>query len=333
MKVLAFTSNTSAPGYHRIILPLGLMVNTDVFVTNNITDEMFEGADVFMYNRILPDNAVDKLYDLQQKHGFKIVVDIDDYWNLDPHHVSYQYYNDIGFAVKQIKQMANADLVFVTHDRLADQVKPYNTNVHVLPNAIPKFDQFIKYRKNPAKDYRCRVFWQGSPTHLEDLALLKHVFRNLDNSDNIKMVIAGYTENDPVWEQMALLYTNNAKLLHTVIDAMPISNYYQAYTEADICLVPLINSMFNSMKSNLKVLEAANLGLPVIASNVHPYKEMPLVYPRTSRDWITWIKKFAASSKRREEYGAALKDFCDIHYNFKKINLERKQILEHETRK
>lgn len=331
MKILAFASNQSSPAYHRIILPLGLIRQHDVYVTNNLLDEQFKDAQVFMYNRILPEPHISHIYDLRKKYGFKIVVDVDDYWELDEHHILYNLYQKEKFAVKQVEQLSAADIVFTTHSRLADEVRVYNDNVHVLPNAIPKFGQYIKYKPKPFP--RCRIFWQGSDTHLEDLRLLTFVFKSLPVDSTFKMVMAGYNPNNPVLREMSLIYTDGGRLPNSVVDQMHFNNYYQAYEEADVCLVPLINSRFNSMKSNLKVLEAANLGLPCIVHNVHPYKDMPVIYARSTRDWVTWIKKFAASAKRRKEYGSALKDWCFENYNFDKINYERKNILEHETGK
>lgn len=331
MKILSFASNTSSPAYHRLLLPLGLMPNTDVFVTNNLLLEMFDDIDIFMYNRVLPEQHLDTIYALRRKKGFKIVVDIDDYWYLDEHHVLYKYYQEIDFAVNQIKQLSNADVVFVTNPRLATEVEIYNKQVYILPNAIPRIGQFIKYKRKSSRE--CKIFWQGSATHLEDIFLLRYAIEFLSGFDNIKMVVAGYNETDPVWEKIASIYTARGKAKHLIIDELSVNNYYQSYEYADLCLVPLINSRFNSMKSNLKVLEAANMKLPVIAHNVHPYKDLPIDYAQSSTDWIKNIKRLATSSKRRQEAGEYLYEYCNKHFNFKKINLERKQILEHETRK
>lgn len=328
MKILAWMSRNSSPAYHRIMMPLGLM-DANIHVTNVINEEVFENEQptVFMYNRVLPDNTVAEINKLRDKMGFKIVVDIDDFWELDPHHILKAYYDDEDFAKRQVTQLLNADAVFVTHNRLAEQVKLIGKEqVHVLPNAIPRFGQFCLVPVEKSREVR--LFWQGSATHYEDLNLLRHVFSNLVGVDNIKMIMAGYDDAEMIWHKMAWLFTAEAKLKHELIGALHFSCYYQIYRKADICLVPLINSRFNSFKSNLKVLEAANLGLPVIAHNVHPYKDMPVLYANGTTDWVKQIRRLASSSKRRDDYGHKLREFCDEHYSFKKINLERKQILE-----
>jgi glycosyltransferase involved in cell wall biosynthesis len=332
MRIIAFVNGNSGPSYHRIIMPLMLMQDVDVFVTNDLRVEHFEkGCDLFMYNRILPDHALPIIKELQSRYEFKICVDLDDYWELDEHHVLYQHYQEIGFAGKQIQQIKDADVVVVTHDRLAEEVAVYNPNVHVCPNAIPKAGQFDIERE---PYYLTRLFWQGSDTHKADIALLRTSIDKLGPiASKIKMVMAGYAEDHDDWYQMVHDYTANLKHQYKLIPATKVTEYYAAYANADICLVPLISSRFNRHKSNLKILEAANLGLPVIASEVHPYLDMPVFYAKHANDWVKYIKRLVESRKRQKEAGQQLAEFCNEHYNFNKINNERKQILEYEASK
>lgn len=345
MRIIAFANKNSGPAYHRIIMPLMLMEDTDVYVTNDLRVEDFDkGCDIFMYNRIMPTHAQPQLDLLKKKHGFKTVVDIDDYWELDPHHILYKEYQEMGFAHLQIGHLCQADAIFTTHQRLADEVEKalrhnltlgirgeyphyHRPSVHVLPNAIPHMGQFAI---TPTQHDLVRLFWQGSVTHRQDIELLATPIQCLGKmAKKMKMIMAGYTPDEYEWFEMANTYTAKLKHQYKLIPGANVAQYYQAYENADICLVPLVNSPFNRMKSNLKILEAANLGLPVIASAVHPYLGMPVNYCRSSRDWISHIKRLVQFPARRQEEGQRLAEYCQEHYNFHKINNERKQILEH----
>jgi glycosyltransferase involved in cell wall biosynthesis len=308
------------------------MKDVDVFVTNNLLVEHFEkGCDLFMYNRILPDHALPIIKELQSRYDFKICVDLDDYWELDEHHVLYGHYQEIEFARKQIEQITNADVVLVTHDRLAEEVKAYNKNVHVCPNAIPKQGQFDIERE---PHYLTRLFWQGSDTHRKDIKLLQTPIDKLaPMAGKIKMIMAGYVEDHEDWHYMARDYTANLKHQYKLIPAAPITEYYSAYKHADICLVPLVNSRFNRHKSNLKILEAANLGLPVVVSAVNPYLNLPVLYCKHSGDWIKHITRLVSSRKRQRDAGQELAEYCNEHYNFNNINNMRREILEYEGKK
>lgn len=333
MRIIVFVNNNSGPSYHRIIMPLLLMSSeVEVYITNNLLVEHFDkGCDIFMYNRILPDHCAEQITILKKKFGFKTVVDIDDFWELDPYHVLYKTYVDDGFAAQQIKHITAADAVLTTHERLAAEIRPYNTNVHVCPNAIPHQGQFdvetIPHRL-------IRLFWQGSETHKEDIQILEAPIERLGRqSKRLQMVMGGYHRESEPWGSMVEVYTAKIKHQYKIIPYAPITSYYGAYREADICLVPLVNSKFNRMKSNLKVLEAANMALPVIASAVHPYLGMPINYCRNSRDWIGHIKRLVQFPARRVDEGIKLAEYCQEHFNFEKINTERLQILEHEAGK
>lgn len=345
MRIIAFANRNSGPAYHRIIMPLMLMKGPDVFITNDLLEEHFEkGCDILMYNRTLPDHAMEKIRELKKKYGFRICVDVDDWWELDPHHILYQEYKDEGFALKQVDHLCNADLIFTTHRRLADKIEDMvdrmfplmrvasalpliRPSVHVLPNAIPRQGQFDIKREWHGLT---RLFWQGSITHRHDIELLHAPIHSLGKlSKKVKMIMAGYTKDDPEWHSMAHTYTANLKHQYKLIEGCRVAQYYAAYAHADICLVPLCNSPFNRMKSNLKILEAANMGLPVIASNVHPYIGMPVSFCSNSRDWIGHIKRLVQWPARRQEEGERLAEYCQTHYNFHKINNERKQILEY----
>lgn len=309
-----------------------LMKDIDVYITNNLLEEHFKkGCDIFIYNRILPDHAEAKIKELKEKYGFKTCVDVDDYWHLDEHHILYDYYEEIQFAKSQVSHIMNADFVLTTNERLADEIKSLNKNVYIVPNAIPKQGQFDIERE---PYYLTRLFWQGSITHRKDIEILERPIYQLSKiASKIKMIMAGYHRDEAEWHSMALTYTANTKHQYKLIEGQPVTNYYEAYKHADICLVPLVKSRFNGYKSNLKVLEAANLGLPVIASAVDPYLDMPLLYCKSGRDWVKHITRLVDSKKRRKEAGAELKDFCETQYNFHKINNMRKQILEFEAKK
>jgi glycosyltransferase involved in cell wall biosynthesis len=330
MRIIGYINDKpSGVNYHRIIMPLMLMRDIDTYVTNTLRSGDFEkGCDVLVYSR---DHAPANLAELKERYGFKVCVDVDDYWELDEHHILYQHYKEVEFAKKQIKHLMDADLVLTTHSRLAEEVAVYNKNVHVCPNAIPRQGQFDIERE---PYYLTRLFWQGSDTHRADINLLKTPIDKLGPiAGKIKMVMGGYAEDHEDWYHMVHDYTAGLKHQYKLIPYAPITSYYEAYKEADICLIPLLNSKFNRHKSNLKILEAANLGLPVIASAVHPYLDLPVFYAKHSGDWVKYIKRLVESRKRQKEAGQKLAEYCAEHYNFNKINNMRKQVLEYEAKK
>lgn len=321
MNIFGLINKNSGPGFHRIHVPLLLMPDVDCYITNAVTEEDFEKRkpDVIYYNRLVSDEVLA----LQSRYHFRVVVDVDDYWHLDPHHIMFRFSKQNSVPRHQEKNLRSADLVTCTHDRLAEEVYKLNKNVVVLPNAIPKNlpDFFPTDRTQSAKGHQ-RVFWQGSVTHEKDLALLRDAIKKLPK-DKFMMVMAGYTEQIE-WERMADCYTNYKKMPGVVLPGSGTTEYYRNYQYADVCVVPLLSTKFNCYKSNLKILEAAHSGLPVIASNVHPYKDIPgVMYVDRREHWLSWLLDTGAWAEKAR----VLKEYCDKEFNFESINLKRAAIL------
>ena len=224
-----------------------------------------------------------------------------------------------------------ADAVTVTHERLRDEVLPLNKNVHILPNAIPSWGQFAA-KKIPS-DFT-RLFWAGGVTHKKDITLLKNPLKRLKN-ERVQMVMGGYVKKNPEWETMASAFTNGGRLHYEIVESLPIEDYYYTYSKCDISLIPLVDNTFNSFKSNLKILEAANVAAPVIVSKVHPYLGFPdelVNYVEKQSDWNYQINKLLRDSWAAKKQGENLKAYCNEFFNFDKINEQRKQLF-YETRK
>lgn len=313
MKIIGLVKKDSGVDWHRVLLPLLLMEGVDCYITNAAKEEDFEkGCDAIYYNRIISNEIIS----LRDKYGFKIILDVDDYWKLDYHHIAYEQYIENQFESLQLTHIKLADLITTTHERLAEKIYPHNPNVIITPNAIPDHEYFNFDRTESEK---IRIFWQGSITHEKDIELLRNPFKRLDNS--FHMVMAGYTKHE-AWDKMVSSYTNGLRLSGSILPGTSPFEYYKNYQYADICLAPLIKSGFNGFKSNLKVLEAAHAGLPVIASQVDPYLDLPILYVQKQQDWIKNIYTLR-DKQLRKDLGQNLKSYCNTHFNFKKINSYR----------
>jgi glycosyltransferase involved in cell wall biosynthesis len=326
MKILALTQKFSGCGYHRLMLPLSFMPKEYGKITDTITEEELaeQKYDIVFINRIWEKND---LIELRAKYGYKLVVDVDDYWVLNHDHLMFDGFNASGFASKLIQHMRVADLVTCTHERLADAIYPHNNNVLVLPNAIP-YGQSQFNGERVATD-AVKLFWAGGITHEQDLKILQGPLKNVD--PNVQMVLGGFSDSNDTekyyWGRMANYFTNNKKLPYTLFRGVEVFQYYDLFKYADIMLIPLIKNNFNKYKSNIKILEAAGKGIPVIVSAVHPYLGFPddaVNYVKDREDWVKHINRLIYDKDLRDEQGAKLHDFCQRNYNFNEINEKRR---------
>jgi glycosyltransferase involved in cell wall biosynthesis len=320
--IFGLINKDSGPGFHRIMMPLLHMKDTDVHITNAASEELFDQKrpTAIYYNRIISD----EILKLKEVYNFKTVVDFDDHWHLDPSHILYQYHYENNMPAHHIKHIELADEVTCTHERLAEKIYKYNRNVHVLPNAIPKNSEHFPVIKTESPAGLKRVFWQGSVTHEHDINLLRGPIKRLDKNKFL-MVLAGFMQQEDAWHRMVSAYTNSLQMKGCILPGTSPLSYYNNYQFADVCVAPLRASEFNAHKSNLKILEAAHSGLPVIASGVHPYLGMQgVMYVFQQSQWFKWLN---APKEVHDAYAKELQRYCDEHYNFEKINEQRKQLF------
>lgn len=332
MRILVITQQNSGVGYHRLMMPIYYMKKEFAFFTDTINDEILsEQYDLVVVNRYIPTCHIDQLKAYREKYGFKLILDIDDYWYLDPWHILYDQYD----AEPIIEHIKAADMVTCTNMGLRYHISKYNEKVHVLPNALPfGKDQFTDVHTPGDK---VRMVYTGSITHEKDVALLANPFKRVLSDkllvNQMHFTLCGYDPGNEyskiVWHKMINNFTVALKMPCAVKKALPINEYMNFYNEADVSIVPLVQSRFNSMKSNLKVLEAATKKIPVIVSNVDPYKGCPYTVKVSKQtDWYKAIKKVATDAIYRQEMGEANYEWCNQYFHLDKINELRHQLYD-----
>lgn len=281
-------------------------------------------SQVLVMNRIFPlgDHRLEQL----KANGVKIVVDLDDYWELPKEHPNYwQYKNQAARLI--VKSLRSADMVTVTTNRLYEKVKPYNSNVHVIPNAIP-FGQGQFTPRPPKENDAFNFVYTGQTSHLEDIKLLERVMYKIRSIPGTSFTLAGWS-NNKVFKEMESVFKGLPN--YSRIEHLPLNNYMSAYDKADCSLIPLRNNEFNWHKSNLKILEAAAKKIPVIASEVPPYsdEDPPGVcwvgYPM---EWVEHIKFFKENPNAAVEMGEELYEWAFENYNLDHWNKVRFQLYE-----
>lgn len=136
------------------------------------------------------DNAL-KIIGNIKKLGIKLIVDSDDYWELDPSHGLYQAHKLKKIPEISLEIFKLADAITVSTKILADAVKKFNKNVFVIPNAIdPNENQFIP---NPTESERVRFGWLGGSSHIKDLQIINGFGNTIQNYTKIaQTVLCGF---------------------------------------------------------------------------------------------------------------------------------------------
>ena len=168
-----------------------------------------------------------------QSIGIIVVADIDDYWLPTKEHPIHQLIVENKMNQKIVDNLKASDYVITTTEIFANEIRKFNKNVIVLPNAIdPKEPQFNQ--PTPPSD-KIRVGWLGGSSHLHDLKLLDGMVNKLTPiQEKLQYYVCGFdirgsvTEinketgeqkqrpikpDETVWVRYEEIFTNNYKII------------------------------------------------------------------------------------------------------------------------
>ena len=311
MRILSYVKSMDGCSYHRIYQQNN-HTDHEVRVVNNITEEDLIWCDVLNYSRhcLYAPEFLDKM---RKQHNFKIVVDTDDCWIAPEWHPLHGVWKNGELSRQVENHLRNADAVTVTHQRLKDLIvnSKINENVFILPNTLPYGEgQYNRYFF-PEQD-KVRLLYASSEMNYVNTKMMVRVMKKLAKLP-IEVVLAGGTKNK--WfDQTARDLTDNGRIPNRIYPWQPIDNYMKCY-EGDIMLLPCVESEFMSYKSNLKLLEAASAGMPVVVSPVDPYLNMPVTYAHGEKQWVEKITELVLDKELRKKRADELDDFCWDNYN------------------
>jgi glycosyltransferase involved in cell wall biosynthesis len=185
--------------------------------------------------------------------------------------------------------------VTVTTAHLADVVSRFNDNVHVLPNCV---DATLLERQRPRNE-RVTVGWAGGSSHINDFDFTGNAIRTfLRRSGDVDLHVIGTDFR----RALGCPEARHSEWSENLVD-------YLNTIDFDIGIAPLAYHAFNKSKSDLKVLEYAALGIPVIATDYGPYTEsvqhgVTGFLVRHSHEWARYLRELVNDEALRLEMGA-----------------------------
>jgi glycosyltransferase involved in cell wall biosynthesis len=243
IKILAIPPDTHGVGKYRILDPFKYIgdnhsdeFHVDIALNVEMNDDFFKNYDIVVFHSFIHHNGhqenIDRINFLKSQ-GIKVVMDIDDYWNVDHRHPMYYHIKSAELPRKKVELMKMVDYVTCTTEIFANTIKTKIgiKNVVVFPNAIdPNEPQF---QSNPTKTDRIRFGWLGGSTHLHDIELLKDSISMITQDyENTQFVLCGFDlrgtvtlinpqngekttrqiqPTETVWYQYEKIFTNNYK--------------------------------------------------------------------------------------------------------------------------
>lgn len=331
--------------YHRLIIPFDKRHISDVQITPSLeeakeaTYKEYDISQVWFSRHINPENLDPfDIFVRAKRAGVKIVMDMDDYWQLPFGHMSFNQWRDSNLTALYKDCLVSSDYICTTHSMLADtmvrELGISRKKIIIAPNAIDpdeeQYSQDFTYKLS-------NLFWQGSITHHYDLKQMADVLHRIDK--DFTFSIAGFSEHNPetvkLWDEQEKLFSLGERFIR--IPAAPARDYMNGYQDKGICLIPLENSKFNRHKSNLKLLEAGWAKKPVIVSGIHPYiplarhgKNCLMAYTKDA--WAQAIKKLLDNPDLADDLRLQLHEDVRKDYTIDKANTSRIDLINYLNR-
>jgi len=243
IKVLVIPSDGTGVGRFRSITPhthlqskYGDDFHVDIEFNPNLNDlNFFKNYQIVHFHRSLGqdmDLSI-QVIPILNAMGIITIADIDDYWLPGKEHPLHQLIVQEKIHEKIVNNLKLAKYVTTTTEIFADEIRKFNKNVVIFPNAIdPKEGQF----NEPTEESDLvRVGWLGGSSHLHDLMLLDGMVSKLSNiKDKLQYVVCGFdtrgmmTEinqqtgekkqrpikpHETVWYDYEKIFTNNYSII------------------------------------------------------------------------------------------------------------------------
>jgi glycosyltransferase involved in cell wall biosynthesis len=394
IKVLVVPSDKSGVGKFRSVDPHIFLQNqypdefhVDIVYEPSYTDMNFwtQYQIVAFHRSIGADfEKANSLIQTLNSLGIVTVCDIDDYWMPGKEHPIHDIIRINKINEKIVANLKVAKFITTTTEIFADEIRKYNKNVFVFPNAInPNEPQF---KEKTEESDKVRIGWLGGSSHLHDIQLLDAGFSKLTHlKDKVQYVLCGFDTRgsvteinaqtgqhtkrnilpaETVWAQYEKIFTQNYKIVsddyknyllkynqehydseknesYLRVWTKPVTGYAKNYSKFDVSLAPIKNTMFNRMKSQLKVIEAGFYKKALIASNIGPYtldlkhclehgnfvdgNAILVNESRNHADWSKFIEKLVKNPNLIKDMGDSMYETVKDKYDLNNVTKDRKQ--------
>jgi glycosyltransferase involved in cell wall biosynthesis len=183
----------------------------------------------------------------------------------------------------------------VSTDFLAEAYRTFIADIRVVPNRMEQ-GPWLTLRNLRRTTRKPRIGWAGGSSHHSDLVLLKTVIEQ--TRDEADWIFFGMSP--PEIRPLLAEY-------HKIV-SFPDYPAYLASLNLDLAVAPLAQTAFNRGKSNLRLLDYGILGIPVVCTDIDPYRNSPACrVNNTVAEWTEAIRARIHDPDAREREGDSMR--------------------------
>jgi glycosyltransferase involved in cell wall biosynthesis len=215
--------------------------------------------------------------------------------------------------------LAATDSAIASTKTLADYMRKYcKGNVYVVENALDVISLEVadRVRMLPRLGSADKIligYGSGTKSHDHDFALVSGILAELMRSDSrIHLAIHGYLN---LGQEFNGLESRIQK-----VPFLAVNEYLLAVSQFDVNLAPLAAGAFNDAKSNIKLIEAAALGVPSIISPRKSFLDFvrdgeTALVADTAEDWKKALSKLINDKDLRKAVGLSVEKETKAYYS------------------
>ncbi len=198
--------------------------------------------------------------------------------------------------------LERCDRMVVSTEFLAETYRKFIPDIRIMPNLLEQ-EVWLPLSSQKRSSHKPRIGWAGGTTHQGDLVLLKEIIEQ--------------TRDEADWVFFGMCPSEIRPL---IAEFHPFADFFEyparlADLNLDIAVAPLAEIPFNQGKSNLRLLEYGILGIPVVCTDIDPYRNSPACcVPNTSTAWVEALRARIYDADGREREGAAMHKWVQKHY-------------------
>lgn len=316
-------SNSST--YFRAELPAKYLKSYGfpIVCTKQTTMSQIQEFDIIVFQKCITDNDYD-LLKYANIHKKITVYDLDDDLANIPDWIGAQaVYKYIGHGVKRFARDSKyfiASTPGIVKRYGNEESKIIRNSVELgklvrIPFSLRNFyDEEVP--ETVISKYKYRIGFWGSTSHIKEVEQLTPSLEALASDTNYCFLYVGTPPKylfeklrDRMYQIKPVGLENYINLLHSL--------------NLDLVVAPLIDCEFNLSKSNIKLLEAFSIGVPVIASDIGEYRrtlqqcvleQLPAGYWCSKFD-KSWEDTIRSTLPKAKELGSNGYKFVSKHYN------------------
>lgn len=302
MKVFFWQGGEDGTAYYRTVLPamaLGWHGHRAAAAVR-MTPSWLEQADVIVAQRVAAEGA-SVTWQRLAAEGRKLVIDFDDdFFHINPDNKrAYEFWEQPHVRARLVENIRVSTAVTVVSEGLAEVMREMHDNVIVLPNGLPA--QYLQHPREYTDDRPVIVGWAGTGSTVHELFLASRALNRVTSlrapggAPQVRLI--GITAQEAV--ERAGLTSVGISACGWVEDSQ---QYLAHCANFDVWVAPYRDNAFNRAKFPTKALEAGMLGIPLIVSDIRPY-----------RDWVDEHGPDCGVIlvKSEHEFGRHLKALCE----------------------